>query len=115
MADIFATAAADKLAAVPLRFTEKAELLLDREEALHFVKHAKGAVQWGFQLTAFLPTSEDRGFEGISFIHVSRKEALNKVAGLLSQTLSERGARMRFHITPPGDLSNKSPAYISIY
>lgn len=86
------------------------------EEALRFLRNADGRVRFQFRVSAFMPIETDgpegpdvgKGFEGVTYITVSKKQALLLAAGLLSPTLEKRGARLRIETDPPTHVGSLS-------
>lgn len=90
------------------KITRKETLLLTRTEAHNLIKNADGRVRFQFRVTSFMPTEGDKGFEGLTYISLSKKEAMSTVLHLLSETLQARGARLQVETHPanyPGGLS----------
>lgn len=97
------------------KITKAQELHLTRAEAVALIKNADGKVRFQFRVSALLPIQgeDDKCFEGVTFLSVSKAQAVELVLGLLSETLEKRGARISLRTDPPkskGDL-----AFISIY
>lgn len=113
--DIFEKARQAKLDALPRKVTKDEVLELSRDEAMHLIKRVRGNVSFMLKCSAFMPTGEDRGFEGIHFIFVDRKTMLKAVDSMLSEVFEQRGARLRVYLTAadPDRLSDR--AYISIH
>jgi len=97
------------------RITKKEELVLTADAAVALIKNADGKVRFQFRVSALLPIEgePDKCFEGVTFLSVSKMEAIALVRGMLSPTLEKRGARITLRTDPaptPRDL-----AFISIY
>ena len=78
------------------RIIRTEELLLSSAEALSLIKNADGKVRFSIKVSAFLPTGDDKGFEGMSFLTISRADALKCVADMM-RTFEDRGAKLRVH------------------
>jgi hypothetical protein len=101
------------------KITKKEKLVLTRAEAYSLIKNADGRVRFQLKVSAFLPIPEEldensanMGFEGCTFISVSREVALKVSQELLSETLERRGGRLRIE-TDPAD-SERGLSFISI-
>lgn len=79
---------------------EEQILVMTREEADKFIRNFKGPVRFSVMPTAFLPIpdSDNKGFDGIAFLSVSRAEFRKVVFNMLSETLQKRGARIRLSL-----------------
>lgn len=97
------------------KITKKETLTCTAAEADAIIRNADGRVRFQVKVSAFLPTSDERGFEGLTFITISKSEARRVVRSML-QHLEERGARVRLHMSPPDpEFAAKGLSYISIY
>lgn len=97
------------------KVTKEEVRICTRQEAHSIIKNADGKIRFMVKLSAFLPTDGNRGFEGITFITVSKKEAAKIVLDLLSETLEGRGGRLRLHMKPAEPDKFYTTASISIY
>lgn len=69
-------------------------------DAQRFVRNLEGRPRFQVHVNCFLPTSDDRGFEGSTCISISRQEFI-KVLGDVGRTLvDKRGARIVLNVTP---------------
>lgn len=97
-------------------FTESGERTFNTvDEAYRFARDLKGKVRYSLMVTAFLPTTEDKGFEGMTFIRVTRRQFLEAMKNTCSKTLEERGAKVRLHLTAPDEDSVCPLYHVSMY
>lgn len=97
------------------RITKDATLTLSAAEADALIRNADGRVCYGFSVSAFLPTGDNKGFEGSATIKVGKAEARKLVRNLLSPTLEERGAKIKLRLHAPDPRFTGSPAWIFIH
>ncbi|WP_124800643.1 hypothetical protein [Paraburkholderia phosphatilytica] len=81
---------------------ERTEHTLDRASALKMIRNAPGGARFFVTAHLELPIDGDDGkcFRTCQGIKVSRNEALKFIDGALSETLSERGGRIRIRTSP---------------
>lgn len=96
------------------KITRKEKLILTREEAASFLRNADGRVRFHVRCAALLPIEHDPDhyFEGVTFLTVSKKQAIDVAMGLLSPSLQARGARLHIETDPP--TSEGGLSFISI-
>ena len=82
------------------RITEKQSLVLERDEALKYIKNLRGKVRYQVFVSCFLPTEGNKGFEGSTCISVSRKDMIKIIGKACSETLSKRGAKVKLKARP---------------
>lgn len=93
--------------------TKQETLDLSLEDAVLYLRRVYGRVRFQLKVSAFLPTQNDRGFEGVHFISVSRNQMIETVEQMGRVLCTDRGAKIRLHLTPPtreGGLS-----FVSLY
>lgn len=85
------------------KITQDQELVLTREEAYKLIKNADGRVRFQVKVQAWLPIKDEpnKGFDGITFISVSREQALQISQEVLGEILQARGGRLRVSLTAP--------------
>jgi hypothetical protein len=78
------------------------KIICTRAQAIKEI-HKQRKLKHGYAvfIRPFLPTSDGRGFEGCSLVHVTRKEFVKTVNDLLNR-LEERGAKLEL-IVPTED------------
>ena len=98
------------------KITKEQEVTCTAAEADAIIRNADGRVRFQVRVTAFLPVGDEgKGFEGLTFITISKSEARRVVRSML-QHLEERGARIRLRTSPPSpELGGRGLAFISIY
>lgn len=69
------------------------------EEAVKFVTNLHGRVRFSVKVDAFLPTEDDKGFPGMTFLSVSRTQMCDAIRGMGRVLVDERGGRIRLHLT----------------
>lgn len=92
--------------------------VLTSAEAVALVKNVDGRVRFQVKVSAFLytETREDgsaRGYEGLTFINISRAEMMRVIPNLLSRPFEEKGARLHVRLDPP--MFEGTAATVSVY
>lgn len=94
--------------------TKDEELIFeDAKKAAAFVRDLKGRVRFQVMASVFLPTAEDRGFENVACISISRKQMMEVICSTLSPTLQSRGAKIKLRLTAPTGGSGLS--FVAVY
>ena len=73
---------------------ETTKTTMTKAQALKTIRNAPKGSSFMVSLSAFLPTTEDRGFEGSACMMVSRKAMLKAIDELLRDGLVDRGAKI---------------------
>lgn len=81
--------------------TEQVSHTVTLQEAKKLIVGVKGKKRFSLIATSFMPTNEDRGFEGTAGITVTHKQFLTAIEHMLSESYANRGAKLRIHISPP--------------
>lgn len=95
------------------RITKNETLILERDEALSYIKNLKVKVRYQVFVHPFLPTEGDRGFEGCACLNISRKEMIRVVGSACSKTLADRGAKVKLKTSVSEYSDNQT--YITLY
>ena len=91
------------------------ELVLDIDEALKFVRNAEGRVRCQVRVSAFLPTDDKMGFEGSTFIHVSRETMLKIIEDVGVNLCRKRGAKIKLRCDAEENPLYRGLCFISLY
>lgn len=70
-------------------------------EAVALIRSIKGRKRFSIMARSFMPTTEDRGFEGSACVSVSANAFTKVLRDMLSEPLAAKGARLRLHVSPP--------------
>ncbi len=97
------------------KITKDEELLLTAAEADALIRNADGRVCFGFSVSAFLHTTENRGYDGSAPITVSKAQARKLVKDLLHPAFEAKGARIKLHLKAPDPRFKGSSAWIFIH
>lgn len=97
------------------KITENKKITVSAAEADAIIRNADGRVCFGFSVTAFLPTGDGKGFEGMTTVKVSKAEARRLVRNLLSPTLEGRGAKITLDMHAPDPNYRNASAWIFIH
>jgi len=96
------------------RITKEDKLAFDSvADAQRFVRNLEGRPRFQVRINCFLPTEDDRGFEGSTCISISRAEFI-KVIGDVGRTfVDKRGAKIRLVVTPTSERCGLSFVYLN--
>lgn len=84
------------------------------DEAARFVRNIDGRVSFAVKVEAFLPTTDDKGFPGMTFLTVSRRQFIEVIHGMGKTLVDERGGKIVLRIDAGEDYSF-SRAHVSLY
>lgn len=70
-------------------------------EARKMIAAIKGKKTFALIVRSFMPTTEDRGFEGSACLIVTQAAFLKALESMLAKPFEEKGARLRLQISPP--------------
>lgn len=70
-------------------------------EARKMIAAIKGKKTFALIVRSFMPTTEDRGFEGSACLIVTQAAFLKALESMLAKPFEEKGARLRLQIFPP--------------
>lgn len=91
------------------------EYVMEIDNALKFVRNAEGRVRCQVKVSAFLPTDEEMGFEGMTFISVSRETMLKVIEDVGENLCRKRGAKIKLRCNADEDPTSRSLVFISLY
>lgn len=101
------------------QITKTETLTFDTIEAADsFIRNANsngGRVRFQVMAAPFLPTEEGRGFEGCACISVSRAQLRKAVADAGRTLVTQRGAKIRLHVSAADPDMLSSSASIAFY
>jgi hypothetical protein len=83
------------------------------ENAIRYVKNLDGRVRFQVNVTAFLPTENERGFEGSTFITISRATFQKVIADMGRTLVDDRGAKIVLRVTASTGYGGLS--FVSLY
>jgi len=83
------------------------------DAAKAFARNVHGKVHYSVKVDAFLPTGDDRGFPGMTFLTVSRRQFLDAIEGMGRTLVDERGGKIRLHVEPAA--SDYHSAHVAFY
>jgi len=84
------------------------------DEAARFVRNIDGRVSFAVKVEAFLPTENDRGFPGMTFLSVSRRQFIEVIHGMGKTLVDKRGGKIVLRIDANEEYST-SRAHVSLY
>jgi len=70
-------------------------------EARKVIAKIKGRKTFALMARAFMPTSEDRGYDGSACIVVSKAAFLKALSDMLRPAYAEKGAKLRLYVSEP--------------
>lgn len=82
-------------------------------EARKLIAGIKGKKSFGLMARSFMPTTEDRGFEGSACVKVTQAAFLKALESMLADPFERKGARLRLWVSPP--TFEHSPTFVSCY
>jgi hypothetical protein len=75
--------------------------IVNLTEARKLIAGIKGKKTFAVMARAFMPTTEDRGFEGSACVTVPRAVFLDALSSMLAAPYAAKGARLRIWVSPP--------------
>ena len=82
-------------------------------EAVALIQSIKGKKHFSIMAGAFMPTTEDRGFEGFACVSVSASAFQKVLRDMLAEPFAAKGARLQLYVSPP--MFQGSATTIAIY
>lgn len=79
------------------------------DEAARFVRNIDGRVGFMVKVEAFLPTTDNKGFPGMTFLTVSRRQFIEVIRGMGTTLVDERGGKIVLRIDARDDYSTSRP------
>lgn len=70
-------------------------------EARKLIAGIKGKKTFSLMARSFMPTTQDRGFEGSACVIVTQAAFLKALESMLAKPFADKGARLRLQISPP--------------
>ena len=98
------------------RIKEDAKLEFNTvESAQDYITSLRGKVRFQVNVTAFLPTTDGRGFEGSTFVSISKADFL-RVLGDMGRTLvNERNAKLVLRVSAPVNGRKDGLSFVALY
>lgn len=82
-------------------------------EARKIVAGIRGKKTFSLMARGFMPTTEDRGFEGSASIIVTKAQFLKALESMLAEPFEAKGARLRLFVDQPR--FEDFPTWVSCY